>query len=378
MVNKLTVGLIPAPELPETVASKLMERLPEALSKNIDGDISWEVSVVRDPLTGAAENVDRLIKRAEAIKQAHQWHYTVCLTDLPVFSNKGVVLGDVNDEKGVAQISVPAFGLPPVQKRVKKAIIQMVGELYFRVNGKLIANGDNIVHNTGLLARRFFSPVRKITAPDDGIEKSDVRFILKPRTYGRFRLLLGMTHANRPWSIIPAFKRVMAIAFATGAYGLVFRTLWRLSASYESTRFVVLMLGAILGMVIWIIFAHNLWEKPSGKSQRKMRLLYNAATFLTLVVAVSVYYVMLFVLFLTAVAFIVPPELFSDVVGMEEDKVGFHHFMQLTWLVTSVATVAGAIGSGLENDKTVRNIMYGYRQQQRSEEMDYYGDDVED
>ncbi|WP_010531405.1 hypothetical protein [Lentibacillus jeotgali] len=374
MSQKITVGLIPAPELPETIAYNLVDKLPGAFNEEIDGDISWEVGVFRDPLTGAAENVDNLIERAGAIKEAHNWDYTVCLTDLPIFSKKGVVLGDVNDKEGVAQISIPAFGLSPVQKKVNQAIIQVVGELYFRVNEDYSINGESANRHKGLLERGFlFSPIHKMTQTD-GIEKSDVRFILKPKLYGRLKLLLGMTHANRPWSIIPSFKRVMAVAFATGAYGLVFPTLWQLSAAYDMNRFWILTLSALFGMIIWIIFAHNLWEKPSAKSHRKLRLLYNAATFLTITVAVSVYYVMLLLLFLIAVAFIVPPGLFSEVVGLEREEVGFMHFFRLGWLVASIATVAGAIGSSLERETTVRNIMYGYRQQQRYEEMDYYGE----
>ncbi|MFD1361238.1 hypothetical protein [Lentibacillus salinarum] len=375
MSKAIIVGLIPAPELAEEVAGKLVDRLPQAFTETIDDGISWTVKVVRDPLTGAAENVDKLIHRAKTIKEDNNWDYTVCLTDLPIFSDKGVVLGDVNENEGVVQISIPAFGLPPVTKRVEEAVIQVVGELYFRVNKALHDNGHSVNTHRGLMKRRFLlTPVQKVTPPDD-IAESDVRFILKPRMYGRFKLLLGMTHANSPWSIIPAFKRVMAVAFATGAYGLIFPTLWRLSVSYETTRFVLLTLGAIIGMVVWIIFAHNLWEKPSEKNDRKMRLLYNAATLMTLTVAVSVYYAMLLAMFLMAVAFIVPPELFSDVTGLEEEAAGFSHFFHLGWLITSVATVAGAIGSGLESETTVRNIMYGYRQQQRSKEMDYYGED---
>ncbi|SFD68491.1 hypothetical protein SAMN05216238_103145 [Lentibacillus persicus] len=374
MEKSITVGVVPAPELPEEIAYKLIDGLTEAFSENIDDDVDWKAHVYPDPLTGAAENVDQLIERAEAIKEPNEWDYVVCLTDLPIFSKRGVVLADVNDKQGVAQISVPSFGFPPMKNRIKLAIIQVVGELYYRVNGKDIGSNKD-TSNENLLRRRFlYSPVRKITPPD-GIEKSDVRFILRPRLYGRLKLLLGMTHANKPWSIIPSFRNVMAIAFATGSYGLIFPTLWRLSAAYEWPRFIIMTTAAVSAMIIWITIAHNLWEKPSEKSHRKLRLLYNTTTVMTLAIAIGVYYFLLFIMFLLAVAFIVPPDIYGQLVGLESGEVSIRHFFQLGWLATSVATVAGAIGSGLESDEKVRNIMYGYRQQQRYEQMDYYGKD---
>ncbi|MFC4558269.1 5,10-methylene-tetrahydrofolate dehydrogenase [Virgibacillus kekensis] len=379
-MKEITVGLIPAPELPETIAYKLEDSLPDDFAEMIDGELEWKVEIVRDPLTGAAGKVDEIIKQAAQLKKSHNWTYAVCLTDLPIFSKKNVVLGDVNDREGVAQISVPAFGVFPMRRRVKNAIVQLVSELYYRVNGHGQSLNDDISarNNKNLLRTQFpLSPIRKITPPNT-IEEVDVRFILLPRTHGRLRVISGMAYANRPWTIIPAFKSVVGIAFATGTYGLIFTSMWNMSAAYGAFRFVLLMFCAILCMIVWIMFAHNLWERPTKKSRRKLRMLYNSATIITLSVAVIVYYVMLYALFLIAVAFFVPPDLYASAVGLKPDEVSIKHFLQLTWLVTSIATLAGAIGSGLESEDTVRKIMYGYRQHQRYLEMEKNNKEVED
>ncbi|MEV4642027.1 hypothetical protein AB0J80_32235 [Actinoplanes sp. NPDC049548] len=43
--------------------------------------------------------------------------------------------------------------------------------------------------------------------------------------------------------------------------------------------------------------------------------------------------------------------------------VGFTDYLTLAWLISSLATVGGAIGSGLEDEDTVRAAAYGYHPQ---------------
>lgn len=51
--GSMTLGLIPAPDIPEKIANEIAEELPELLARRVDATVSWEVPVLVDPLTGS-------------------------------------------------------------------------------------------------------------------------------------------------------------------------------------------------------------------------------------------------------------------------------------------------------------------------------------
>lgn len=211
------------------------------------------------------------------------------------------------------------------------------------------------------------SPVRRKSSPQnvDGIGVEE-RFIIASRLIGIVHLLMGMSLANRPWRIMPSFKNVVAIAFATRAYGLIFPTMWQLSFVYELPRFFGLMVASIFAMIIWIVFAHNLWERPNEKSTNRLRMLYNTATIITLSFSIIMYYIILFLLFLVAVYVFISADLYG---AQTNQNIEIKDYFGLAWLVTSVATVAGSVGSSLEKTDEVGKITYGYRQYIRYEQI---------
>ncbi|MFC0523210.1 hypothetical protein ACFFGV_06325 [Pontibacillus salicampi] len=361
-MEKITIGLISAPELPTDVARKLLHELPGELHNNIEKSASFSIELEIDPLVGAAENVDDTIKGALKRKKDQAWDFVICLTDLPIFSGKDVVVADASISDGFAQISVPAFGSLPIRKRVRNGIVQMVKELY-EPKAK-----NEITKRKDLFQRQFpFSTLKRKT-PGNHEDNVDVRFVISPRYTGKIRLVSGMTLANRPWTALGSFQKVLALAFATGSYISIFKTPWQLSVAYSLERFVMLMVVALLSMIAWVIFAHDLWEKPTTKGDKRLRRLYNRTTFLTLGVTVLMNYFVLAGMFLGAIAIFVSPELFQAFTGLEEQP-DIGYYLQLAWLVTSLGTLTGAIGAGLENESVIKDITYGYRQKRRSNEI---------
>jgi hypothetical protein len=125
------------------------------------------------------------------------------------------------------------------------------------------------------------------------------------------------------------------------------------------------LVAAIVAMVAWIIVAHHLWERPDDPEQRRWAALYNGVTVLTVSVAVLCAYAILFVFIFLAAWVFVPGGYVQTTL---KHPVGFGEYLTLAWLGTSLATVAGALGASLEDEETVRDASYGYRQRRRHED----------
>jgi hypothetical protein len=375
--GSVALGLIPAPEMPHRLAQELSTKLPHLLSRRVDERVSWEVSVICDPLTGSEPDAARVIDAGRERMEEEGWNLAICLTDLPIRTDGRPVVATVSTAYNVAVLSLPPLGVTLLRRRVREATLQLVDELY-QVNPELGRDGSyrddeeggaGEVRRSGprshqLVDRRLselLSPIRRFTPTyeDDNV---DVRFV-SPKVRGHLRLLAGMVLANRPWRLFTTMKGTIAAAFATAAYALVMPIIWQMADSLSWVRLLALMVLAIVAMVVWIIVAHHLWERPAAQEARNQAALYNAATALTLSVAVLFSYAVLFVLVLVAAGFFLESGFLQSNLG---HPVGLADYVRLTWMATSLATVAGALGSGLEDGETVRDATYGYRQQRRN------------
>jgi hypothetical protein len=318
--------------------------------------------IVVDPLTGTDREAPEILDACRERRLSEGWDLALCLTDLPVYRSGTLVVADVSAKRGVAGLSLPALGATRLRPRTREATLRLAHELYARTKEP----DSEATPGRGPGSAGFVGPFRRVDPPDDDMKAMDVdaRFAATG-AFGRLRLWAGMVLANRPWRMLPAFKGAIAAAFATGAYALVIPSLWLVADSMGWARLLALMVAAIVAMVVWIIVAHHLWERPADREQRKWAPLYNGVTVLTISAAVLSAYAILFVLICLSAWVFVPGAYFQSTL---KHLAGIGEYVTLAWLGTSLATVAGALGASLEHEERVRAASYGYRQRRRHED----------
>lgn len=360
--NKMVVGIVAAPGLPENLAYQLENELPETLSKYINSDVEWKISLTIDPLTGSAESVERIYEKTNDYNHSNEWAYTICITDLPVFQEKYVVAVDINKDTGTSLISLPSYGWRPMKKRAKHTIVGIIKE----VNEYKHKNKNKESETSHELMNSQFplSSLKRTSHYIENTKSEHVQYLVSNKTFGAFRLISGMTFANNPLNMMSSLSSVVAIAFTTGAFGIVFTTMWNLSYVYTEWRLFCMTIVAVLGMMIWTIVAHRLWEPIKQSEDCRITRLYNFTTVSTLAISLIIYYVTLLILFLVAALVILPPDYLGQTLKMGRSA-DFITFFNLAWFAASISTVAGAIGAGLNNEELILESTYGYRQKMR-------------
>jgi hypothetical protein len=146
-------------------------------------------------------------------------------------------------------------------------------------------------------------------------------------------------------------------AFGTAAFALATNTIWQMADALDGLRLSVIMILGISALVAWLIVVHDLWESPSPQTPPELARLFNVGTVLTLVLAAAISYLVLLVGLTAAAALLIDISVFGQTLGR---PVGVVEYLTLAWLISSLATVGGAIGSGLEDEEAVRAVAYGY------------------
>lgn len=364
---KKKVGILTAPDLAKKLADKYYETLPNLLSSQFDSSIEWEVEVIKDSITGAAKNFIDLYTNTEIYAKENNWSYVINLTDLPILDEKKVVATDINKESQTILLSVSAFGLGSIRKRVERAILYAMKEVYYLSND---TNQKDSEYNKKYYGQHAIpsKQLRRTTVYIATTDSYHIRYLIAPSFIGKLQLVSGMTSVNKPLNMMKTLTSSIALSFTTGAFGLIFTTLWQLSYIFSELRLLSLSFASIFAMLIWIILAHQLWDTPADKEEKYISKLYNFTTLITLFISVSVYYITLFVLFLITCLTILPSDFVGQTIGTS-GPAGFIRYVEIAWLAASIATVAGAVGVGLTNEKLVKESTFSYRQQYRYENI---------
>jgi hypothetical protein len=323
-MEPIHVGLLADPASPTEIARRLTDLHPPDGGRRD----AWDIKVVSEPFTIGCEDVDTALKRLGDAARQQEWDLVVGLTELPLRDDDGRYLLVRTDPQGrSAVLSLPALGGLRMHARARHAVRVLVGGM---------------------------------TDPSAQVQHR----VPLPRLGGRWRLLIGMVLANRPWLLVLGLKSALVAALATGAVATINSTVWLLASSLSWWRLVVATIASVACLVAWIVVDGGLWDRPDDKSPeaRERSRLYNASTLMTLTAGVLICYLALYVVNLVWALFILDPAVMGDNLHA---SLGYRDLFVLTWFVASAATVGGALGTGLESDEAIRAATYSKREEER-------------
>jgi hypothetical protein len=243
-MEPIQIGLVADPASPTEIAGRMSDLDPPG---GEDGD-AWELEVVSEPFTIGSEDIGTAVARLQDQAREHEWDLVIGLTELPLRDDDGrYLLVETDPQRRTAVLSLPALGGLRTHARTRHAVRALV---------------DGMADSTSQAEHR----------------------VPLPRLSGRWRLLLGMVLANRPWLLVPGLRSALVAALATGAIATINSTVWLLAGSLSWWRLMVATIASVTLVVAWLVIDGELWDRPddsSAEAKERSRL-YNTSTLATL------------------------------------------------------------------------------------------------
>jgi hypothetical protein len=344
---EIVLGLVAAPGPAEELAREVLPDLPGRVAERLPG-AAWAIRFLPDRLVEPPAELAEVISAGRGMLLRNDWQLVVCVTDLPLSATGRPVVAHASAAYGVAVLSLPALGAVAVAPRAIAAIVRLVAALL----GDAQAEDTSHRRHRAVVTRRMHELGARVEPEMHGF-----RFVAGVVS-GNLRLLIGMLRANRPWRLAVRLSRALVAALAAGVFALVTSDIWRLADGMGAVRLALIAFGSVLSVVLTLMFGARLWERlPRHSAAREQVILFNLVTVTTVVIGVLALYAALFALTLAGAVLLVPGNLLADAIGHRttlRDQLG------LAWLASSVATLGGALGAGLESDSAVREAAYGY------------------
>ncbi|MEU7488563.1 hypothetical protein [Streptomyces sp. NPDC042319] len=359
------MALLAEPDTPTEIAQRMAQMLPNRLADRFGQGRRFDIEVVSEPFSSGTEDPPTLMRRIMDRGRAERWDIVVALTDLPLHSHGHRLVVDLSHEHGLALLSLPPLGGLRLQTRARRAVEEAV----LGLAGPRATGAEGLRQGQQLQGPFVASLAPIHQGPVGEEETADLRYVVSGPC-GYLRVLGGMIRANRPWRLVPGLSKALAAALAAGAIATVNSTVWNLAGALSTLRLVIAMVGSVVLMTGWLIVDGQLWQRATDVSweARQRARLYNASTVMTVGIGVLVCYGGLMVINLVWALFIVNDRVFAS---MTRTPLHATEYLVLSWFVASVATVSGALGSGLESDEAIRAAAYSKREQERRHMLEH-------
>ena len=351
------LGLLADPGTPAEIAGKVAGDLAEASGDHGEHSRRWEVSTHVQVLPGVSDGYDDLVAVARRCIEQERWDGLLCLTDNPLRDGQYALVAEFLRDHRVALLSLPAFGALPLRRHVGAVAAELTQELTEPPEHHQSKEGEQRQQGTATRTGRF----SRVEAPDPQVT---IRIMA---SRAPLRLLVGLVRANQPWRLLGGLKGALAAALATSAYVLINSSTWQFADQISTLKLTLLMLFSIASMVTWLVVDHRLWERPSRDSERRRIRLFNASTVVTLLIGIACAYAVLYAVNLIGETFLIDPGFLETTLG---HPARITDYLSIAWFATSVSLLVGAVGSGFEDEESVRKAAYSRRERERHEQAE--------
>src|SRR5690349_11441563 len=140
---KIVVGLVATPpDYPARVAARLAAELAGRLAERVDADVRWTVREGWDDVAPRRDGgVEALLDDLARRRADARWDVAICLTDLPLHTQRVPLVAHVSARRRVAMVSLPALGLRQLPA-VRAAVPDLVGRLLTDTADERVPPGD--------------------------------------------------------------------------------------------------------------------------------------------------------------------------------------------------------------------------------------------
>lgn len=338
-----TLGVVVAPGAAADAARGWTPLLSERLNGD-DPHTTWTVEVETDGLVDPRASTADLVREARRRLLDRSWDLILVITDMPITISRRPAASLVAATHSVGILSWPSLGATRTARRATAAASAIVGELLGRSTGS-----DASPSLLRLPTRRRRASTASDNGLPDGLQWS-----------GYARLVVGMVATNRPWRVALTLTRSVTAALATALFALITPDIWLLSSQAGTIRLTVLTVCTVAIGTTALIVRHDLWERHGHDRTEGAKVgLFNLVTVVTVTIGFAAMYLVLAATSLVASIAVIDPSTLAEGIGAAHS--GPSDYLLLAWFTSSLATLGGAVGSGLETDDAITEAAYSTR-----------------